>query len=621
VAIDVPRQVRAEDALFKQLSRFRAVVMEAPLGVQFLDEEGRVLDCNPAMLAMLGYSVEEMRGRRSTDFLDPADAGRNIRLWEALVKGEPDHYQNENRYMSADGSQIRVRETVSRLSTPSADMPFAFTLVEEFSASVQAEKPLDEGETRLRAVLSGLPVVMWAADRDGTILLCEGKGLAGFDLASGALVGRPIQDLPGDHPERLAYCQKALAGEDVAVVETVQGKAYQAWYSPLTDSRGAVTGLIAIWMDISERKEAEEDLRCEEALLKQALDKMPIGIWFTDAKGKICSGNPAGRALWGGPGFTGPEWFTETKAWFAGTGRPIQADEWAVTRAVEKGETSLNELIEIEAADGAHKTILNSAIPLQDAHQKIVAAVVVNEDITERIHTERELAEVNHRLLVNAETERLRLAQDLHDGPIQDLYGISFQIHELQDALQHTEFQPVITSAHETLRQVISVLRRLCSEMRPPALAPFGLEKAIRSHTESFCKRNPDLPVQLQLVPDGQQLPEQVRMGFFRIYQELLNNVVRHAQASQITVQFGLDVEYGWLEVADNGRGFEIPHRWVDLVRQGHLGLVGIQERTEALGGSLTIQSSAGGGTRVRVVIPRDAEREGFPNVSLKRST
>ena len=244
---------------------------------------------------------------------------------------------------------------------------------------------------------------------------------------------------------------------------------------------------------------------------------------------------------------------------------------------------------------------------------------MVNEDITERVHTERELAEVKHRLLVNTETERLRLAQDLHDGPIQDLYGITFQVNELQDALEHTEFKPIITNAHETLHQVIAVLRRMCSEMRPPALAPFGLEKAIRSHAESFCKHNPDLAIYLDLVPDGQQLPEQVRMGFFRIYQELLNNVVRHAQATEITVQFGLDVEYGWLEVADNGRGFEMPQRWVDLVRQGHLGLVGIQERTEALGGSLTIQSSAGGGTQVRVVIPRDAQRDGFASASLNR--
>ncbi len=369
--------------------------------------------------------------------------------------------------------------------------------------------------------------------------------------------------------------------------------------------------------DASGGSDVEDDLQKRTALFKQAIDKVPFGIWISDEKGEIYYGNRAAEKVWGGARFVGPDRFDEFKARFVENGKLIAANEWAMARAIHKGEMSINEMLEIEAFDGTRKTILNSAIPLFDEEHHVVAAVAINEDITEQRQIERDLVEVQHQLLVNAENERLKLAQDLHDGPIQDLYGVTFQVHELQEALGQSGLKTDIKSIQETLQQVISVLRVMCSEMRPPTLAPFGLEKAIRSHSETFHRRNPELTVRLDLIPDGQLLPEQVRMGFFRIYQELLNNVVRHAQASRVDVRFLMEENQAVLEVEDNGCGFNIPQRWVELVRQGHLGLVGLQERAEALGGSVKIVSAKGEGTQVRVVIPREPGGENQPSCKL----
>ena len=106
-------------------------------------------------------------------------------------------------------------------------------------------------------------------------------------------------------------------------------------------------------------------------------------------------------------------------------------------------------------------------------------------------------------------------------------------------------------------------------------------------------------------MPDGQALPEQMRLSLFRIYREALSNVARHAQARQVWIRFTFDAEQVVLEIQDDGLGFAVPQRWVELARQGHLGLVGMLERTEASGGQLQLNSAPGAGTLIRVMMPR----------------
>jgi two-component system, NarL family, sensor kinase len=153
--------------------------------------------------------------------------------------------------------------------------------------------------------------------------------------------------------------------------------------------------------------------------------------------------------------------------------------------------------------------------------------------------------------------------------------------------------------------QVIQALRSISRELRPPALAPYGLEKAIRSHAETLQQAHPDLKVHLELDTDGQALPEGTRMALFRIYQTAITNVIRHARATQAEVRFNVDPEHVQLEIQDNGCGFQVPDRWIELARQGHMGLVGAAERAEAAGGKLQVESRPGKGSLIRVIVPR----------------
>jgi PAS domain S-box-containing protein len=172
------------------------------------------------------------------------------------------------------------------------------------------------------------------------------------------------------------------------------------------DESRAVAGIFAAARDITQRKQAEQELQQQEALLRAMMENLPVGVWITDATGKILQGNPAGQSIWAGARYVGIEEFGEYRAWWVSNGKLIMPDEWAVARAVRKGETSINEEIEIECFDGTHKIILNSAIPLRNAQQVIMGTIIVNQDITEIKRAQQELDADRQGLLLLSQSER-----------------------------------------------------------------------------------------------------------------------------------------------------------------------------------------------------------------------
>ena len=356
---------------------------------------------------------------------------------------------------------------------------------------------------------------------------------------------------------------------------------------------------------VIERKRIEDERRAQGTRLLTVLNTLPVGVFVADEAGLIIMANQAGQDIWGEFRSVGIDQYDEYKAWWFETGERIQSNEWALARALKNNETTLDELINIETFTGIKKTLLNSAFPLHDSQGNISGAIVVNQDVTERMKMESELAEVQRRLLESVEAERLHLARELHDGPIQDLYSTNFHIQDAAGAIQSSQGTEALEAVRTTIQQVISMLRVICGELRPPALAPFGLEKAIRSHIEQVHETNPSMTFRVDLDVDNQQLPEAVRLGLYRIYHQLVTNTIRHANAREISVSFKLQPDEVILEVRDDGIGFDPPSRWIDLARQGHLGLVGASERAESLGGSFSIESAPGKGTVIRTVIPR----------------
>lgn len=219
--------------------------------------------------------------------------------------------------------------------------------------------------------------------------------------------------------------------------------------------------------------------------------------------------------------------------------------------------------------------------------------------------SEAELAELKQRLAESQEVERLHMAQELHDGPLQDLIGIRFHLGVVTNVIHQPPVDQQLQDVQENLQTVIHALRTMCRDLRPPALAPFGLEQAIRAHAQNFQQNSPDIAVALELDEDRQTLPERVRLALYRIYQHALTNIATHAGASNVRVIFRLTEQQLYLRIVDDGRGFKPPTRWLEFVREGHFGLAGAAERAEAIGGLLELTSAPDVGTSLTVTVPR----------------
>jgi two-component system sensor histidine kinase DegS len=214
------------------------------------------------------------------------------------------------------------------------------------------------------------------------------------------------------------------------------------------------------------------------------------------------------------------------------------------------------------------------------------------------------------RITVAQEDERKRIARELHDETIQMLIVVSRRLEVLatlpenlpETATRHLE------SLQELIGRTLREVRRFVQDLRPPTLDYLGLVATLEGLTDDL--KNDAIATELSVTGETRRLLPEEELMLFRIAQEALNNVRRHAQASRAVVQLEFCPGKVRMIVDDNGRGFNAPERMGDLVSSGRLGLVGMYERARTLGGTLTIQSELGRGTVVIVDVPVQSEAE-----------
>ncbi len=229
-------------------------------------------------------------------------------------------------------------------------------------------------------------------------------------------------------------------------------------------------------------------------------------------------------------------------------------------------------------------------------------------DLRERERLERDLR--RHAAELAASEERAHLARELHDSVTQALFSMTLvtkSIELLLDTDPATARVRLATLA-ELQADALAEMRALIFELRPASLETAGLAGALRTHCAALQGRT-GLAVVLD-AEDGLRLPGEVEAALFRVAQEALNNVVKHAAAHQVRVAVSQDGSRAVLEVEDDGAGFD-----PDLVLDGHLGLAGMRARAEKLGGRLELASARGQGTTVRAEVPLGPAAQAHENV------
>ncbi|MBE0697772.1 MAG: response regulator, partial [Anaerolineaceae bacterium] len=149
--------------------------------------------------------------------------------------------------------------------------------------------------------------------------------------------------------------------------------------------------------------------------------------------------------------------------------------------------------------------------------------------------------EVQHRLLEQREMERMTIARNLHDGPVQDAVGLVFSLQSVINSVEPCETQGILQNIRGQAKELAAELRSVCNELRPPSLMRFGLNHAIRSHAYEFQLRHGSPFVKLELENSSREISDAVRLALFRIYQAGLTNTLRHAQASEVIVRMESD--------------------------------------------------------------------------------
>ncbi|MFP4557663.1 MAG: PAS domain S-box protein [Bacteroidales bacterium] len=181
------------------------------------------------------------------------------------------------------------------------------------------------------------------------------------------------------------------------------------------DKKGKALRIVGTHVDITQRKDAENEILKRELLLNKIFDVLPIGLWFADEKGKLQRGNPAGVKIWGAEPTVPMEEYGVLKARRLPSGEEIAPDEWALAKTIKYGKTITDELIEIEAFDGKKRVVLNYAAPVIDNKGEMLGAIVVNNDIT-NLHKAQENLRANEQLLKSISDNMFDLVSltDLH---------------------------------------------------------------------------------------------------------------------------------------------------------------------------------------------------------------
>jgi PAS domain S-box-containing protein len=365
--------------------------------------------------------------------------------------------------------------------------------------------------------------------------------------------------------------------------------------------------VLGITCDISARKRAEKALAQSERLFRVVLNTLPVGVAVVDIAGDIILSNPASRRIWGDVIRSGPERYARSKAWWRDTGKKVGPEEWASVRARVSGETSVNEVVDIEAFDGVRKVIQNSAAPIRDTNDCISGAVIVNEDISARTTAERErndaftqMRTLTGRLMRAQDDERRRIAQMLHETTAQDLAALKMHLARLTRTgvgLSDAD-RAALAESIDLAERSMTEIRTLSYLLHPPFLDEVGLLSALRWYASGFAERS-GIEVDLDLPSPFERLPQKVETALFRVVQEALINIHHHAESPTALIRLRVDGHRLTLEIEDRGRGMS-SEAIAQLPTGGGalgVGVAGMRERLQQLGGTLDIESSARGTT------------------------
>lgn len=482
------------------------------------------------------------------------------------------------------------------------------------------EAKFELSEQHYRYLFENASDAMWVHDMEGNIVDVNkaDEKLSGFNRKE--LLGKNVAEfLTGDSLKAAREVRRRLLqGQEIVepYVQRLVRKDGTVRVVKMATSMVVIDGKPAGFQHVA--RDITEEKGVEERLAK-IVDGSPIPSFVIDKQHKITHWNTALAAISGIRAETMVGTSDQWKAFYTGK-RPTMADltvDGAAEDEIESyywGKYKKSSLIDgaYEAEDffanlgERGKWLHFTASPIRDTNGDVVGAIETLQDIDDEKQLQENMRFYAQLVTKAQEEERKRLARELHDEVSSSLLLLAQGLDSMTSAGRSRQSQAVrekLESLHSQAIEALEYVRRYAQDLRPRILDDLGLLPALEWMAEDM-EKHYGVKTHVEVTGDQPNLPPDVQLLVFRIAQQALTNIRRHAEASAASIKLAFEPGGLNMVVTDNGKGFEMPQRIENLASAGRLGIMGMSERAQLLGGTLEVKSAPGKGTRVVAEVP-----------------
>jgi PAS domain S-box-containing protein len=470
-------------------------------------------------------------------------------------------------------------------------------------------------------VLENLTDALIVVDADGRVVDMNRVALANVGKPGAQLIGRPVQEAFAEWSDLIELARSVEDGA-LEITARVQGeqRVYDLQISPLRDPGQLLIGQVFVARDVTHRKLLEQRYRQLSEELDQRVRERTEELRKSTERYRAVVENqtefivrwaPDGRRTFANEAYLAYFGLTLEEA-TASSFMPLVAEEdrRAVQAKLDRltsgevtSETEIHRVIRPDGSPAWHEWYDRA---IRDEGGRIIEFQSVGRDVTERRLAEEALHELTRRLVDSQEQERKRIAQELHDELGQALTAIALDLAGIEQALPpktKAEIRARLADARSLADEVDERISELALDLRPSLLDDLGLLPTLKWYVERYSQR---LNVHVELTAAGldDRLPAEVEVTLYRVVQEALTNIARHARARNVQLSLERAAANVTAVIQDDGRGFEVSQTEGAGRTSDGVGLLGIKDRVSTLGGRAEIQSGPGRGTRIRIEIP-----------------
>jgi PAS domain S-box-containing protein len=536
----------AEEALREQDKRLAATFEHAGIGLYEVDEQGRILRINPHMASLMGKSPGELTGRSIFDETHTEDVGADIAQFRRQVSGVIDSYTIEKRIKRQDGSYFWAAVTSSTVRDTDNNFLYAVRVAYD----VTARKTAEGAAYHLAAIVESSQDAIISKDLNGVITTWNRGAQHIFGYTAAEAVGQPVTILipPNRLDEEPEILGRIRRGECIDHYETVRRRKDGTFLdisltvSPILDARGKIIGASKIARDVTERKRLDALLAASERRSQELLSAIPAAIYTTDAEGKVTYYNQAAVDLAGRTPVMGRDDWSATWKLHKPDGSPLASDECPMAVTLKEGRQIRNAEAIVERPDGSLIPVIPYPSPLRDENGKVVGAINMLVDVSER-----KQAETQQRILVNELNHRVK----------NNMQMLQSLLHTAARQTDSSEARRVLGEASGRIAAMAAAQRILYGTT---AATRFDAAEFLEAVCESV-RQTFSTPTKFVCQAESAELSNDVAMPLALILNELLTNSIKHATEgrSDANIRVGLTKtdESFLLFVEDDGPGFD----------------------------------------------------------------